>query len=268
MMIAIDTTLAKIAPVIVSTFTMRYSSAPAAPVGHRRRLVELHVRRDGGADEGDGEEEVLLAPHAVRPQEVRRPPRGPTGLAEHRRDRVGDERQAQQEEHPLGVAVVAEHHHGPHHDRGDRHGDVARHAEDLEGGPDAGELRHHQTQVGDEQAHDGEGGGPQRELLADERHQALAGVGAEAGRHLLHDDQRHRDQQHQEEGGVAELRARPTRRWRCHRRRSRRWPRSARGRAPPTRPSTAAGAGPRTGAARARAGVRGGGLIGHRTSLR
>ena len=74
-------------------------------------------------------------------------------------------------------------------------------------------------------ADDGEGRQAQGELLADQRGQALAGVGAQAGRHLLHAPRADGDQHHEEQGAVAELRPRPRRRWRCRRRRCRRWPR-------------------------------------------
>ena len=50
----------------------------------------------------------------------------PVGMPEHRRDRVGDEDQSQQEEDSLCVAIGAEEHQGPDHDGGDGHAEVAR----------------------------------------------------------------------------------------------------------------------------------------------
>ena len=122
--------------------------------------------------------------------------------------------------HALGVAVRAEHDDGPDRDRGDRHRDVARHAEQLERGADAGELRDDEADVGDDEAHDRERGDPQRELLADQRHRDPRRCRHRAARtsparpraptvtSTITNSVR-----------VAELRSRPTRRWRCHRRR-------------------------------------------------
>ena len=106
----------------------------------------------------------------------------------------------------FGVAVGTEEHERPDGDRGDGDRDVARHVEELERGGDAAELGHHQADVGDGEGGDGEGGETEVELLPDEGGQALAGVGRQPGHHLLDDDVGHRDQHHQEEGAVDELR--------------------------------------------------------------
>ena len=127
-------------------------------------------------------------------------------MAEDGGDRVGDEDDGEQQEDALGVAVGAEEHERPDGDRGDRHREVARDAEEVEGGGDAAELGDHQADVGDGEGGDGEGGEPEGELLADEGGQALAGVDGQAGHHLLHDDVGDRDEHHQEERPVDELR--------------------------------------------------------------
>ena len=75
--------------------------------------------------------------------------------------RIGEEHQRQDEEDPLGVAVGAEQDQRPDGDGGDRDGEVAADAEQLEGGADAGELRHDQAHVGHDQADQGEGGDAQ-----------------------------------------------------------------------------------------------------------
>ena len=46
-----------------------------------------------------------------------------------------------------------------------------------------------------------------RELLADETSKPFARVHAQAGAHLLNHDERHRDENHQEQSPIAELRA-------------------------------------------------------------
>ena len=130
----------------------------------------------------------------------------PVGVRQHGGDRVGDEDEGEEQEDPLGVAVGAEEHERPDGDGGDRHRDVARDVEQLERGGDAAELGHHQADVGDGEGGDGEGGEAEVELLPDERGQALAGVDGQAGHHLLDDDVGDRDQHHEEEGAVDELR--------------------------------------------------------------
>ena len=77
--------------------------------------------------------------------------------------------------------------------------------EQLERRADPGELRDHQPGVGQQHAEQRHPGQPQAELLPDQRGQALAGVGAQPDRHLLHQHQRDRDQHHEEQGPVDEL---------------------------------------------------------------
>ena len=112
---------------------------------------------------------------------------------------------AKQQEGSLRVAVGADDDQQPDGNGGDGHRDVARHPEELEGGPDAGELGHHQSYVGNGEGQDGEGREAQRELFADQRSQPFAGVGSQAGHHLLDADVAHGDQHHEEQGAVAEL---------------------------------------------------------------
>ena len=111
----------------------------------------------------------------------------------------------QQQEDPFGVAVGADDDQHPDGDGGDGHRDVARHAEQLEGGADAGELGDHQPDVGHGEGQHGEGRQAQGELLTDQGGQPLAGVGGQAGDHLLDADVAHGDQHHEEQRPVAEL---------------------------------------------------------------
>ena len=129
-------------------------------------------------------------------------------MAEERRQRIGDEHQAQQQEHTLGVAVGAEEDQRPDHDGGDRDREIARHAEELERARDARELGHHEAEVGHGEADDREEREPQGELLADEGGEPLAGEDGEAGDHLLDDHVGDRHEDDEEQGAVAELRPR------------------------------------------------------------
>ena len=164
-----------------------------AAVGDRGRLVQLHVRRDRRADDRHREEQERLAADEVGPQGVLRdlPQSGSASTIE-----IGYARNTkrEQQEDPLRPPV------GPEARttlkitrRRDRHRDVAGDAEDLHRRADAGELRDDEPEVRDQQADHRERAHPQRELLAHERDQALAGVRAEPGRHLLHDHERHGD---------------------------------------------------------------------------
>ena len=130
----------------------------------------------------------------------------PVGVPQHRRDGVGDEDESHEQEDALGVAVGAEQDQGPDDDGGDRHAEIAGHPEEAEGRGDAPELGHHEAEVGDGEGEDGEGSEPERELLADERGQSLAGVDGEPGHHLLDHDIEDRDDDHEEQRPVAELR--------------------------------------------------------------
>ncbi len=76
----------------------------------------------------------------------------------------------------------------------------------------------------------GEGRAAHAEALADQVREALAGRRAHARAHLLHDGQADGDEHEHPEQAVAVLRADAGRRWRCRRRRCRRWRRSGRDR--------------------------------------
>ncbi len=192
---------------IASTRWKRYSLGLDPLVDHGARLVELDVRRDGGPDQRHREQQERLGGDEVGPHRV-----GghllPVGVGQHGGDRVGDEDEGEEQEDALGVAVGAEEHERPDGHGGDRNREIARDPEELEGGGDAAELGHHQPDVGDGERGDGEGGQAEVELLADEGGQALAGVDGQAGHHLLDDHVRDRDQHHEEERAVDELRAR------------------------------------------------------------
>ena len=131
----------------------------------------------------------------------------PVGVGEHGGDGVRHEDERQEEKHPLGVAVGPEQDEGPDSDRGDRHREVARDAEDVEGRRDAAEFGDHQPDVRDGEGRDRERRHPQRELFADEGGQSLPGMHGQPRHHLLHHDVGDGDQHHQEERAVDELRA-------------------------------------------------------------
>ena len=173
-------------------------------VGDRGSNIKLHVRGDGRADQGHREQEERLAAGEVRPDELARR-LGQVRAGQHGGDRVGQERQGQDEEDPLGVPVRAEDHQRPDHHHRDRNGHVFADPDQLQRGGDPGELRHDQPDVGEQERQQRERRDPQRELLTDQCPEPFAGVSAQPGAHLLHHDQRHGDQHHQEQGLVAEL---------------------------------------------------------------
>ena len=116
-----------------------------ALVDHGARLVELDVGRDGGADERDRRARGTTWWRRSGATAVLAATCVPVGMGQHGGDRVGDEDEREEEEDPLGVAVGAEEHERPDGDGGDRDREVARDAEELEGGGDAAELGDHEA---------------------------------------------------------------------------------------------------------------------------
>ena len=129
----------------------------------------------------------------------------PIGLRQERRDDVGDEHEREDEEHLLDALVAAADDQQPHGDRGDRHGDVARHAEHLHARRDAGELRERGAHVADEQGEHRKRREADAEALADERGESLAGDGAHLGRGHLDHQQQHAHHGDDPQRGVAEF---------------------------------------------------------------
>ena len=127
------------------------------------------------------------------------------GVTEERRHRVCKERQPHDQEDALRARVVAEDRHRPDRDQGHGYCDVAGDSEDFHRSAHTRELANRETGVGDEQQAHCAGARAQRELLTDQRAQALACIGAESRAHLLHDDEPDRYEHHQEQGSVAEL---------------------------------------------------------------
>ena len=170
-------------------------------------LVQLHVRRDRGSDQRDDEEQELLVGQQVRQQRVR-DDLAPVGMAEHHRDRIGDEDERQHQEHALDVAVRAEHDDGPDGDGGEGNGDVtADTPNSSNAAPMPANSETTRPRLATIRAHDRERSDPQRELLADQRHETFARVGAESRAHLLDDDEGDAREHHHPQRPVAELRA-------------------------------------------------------------
>ena len=165
---------------------------------NRGLQVELHPRRDGGADDPDGHVDVgLVTPDRALGQAGGFDERVvPVRPAEHAGDDVRDVKHAGDEEDLLDLFVVALDDQRPDEHRADGHADVFADAEEADGAGDSDEFRddvvevdHHQQDHHDERH-------AQAELLADEVGEALAGDGAHARAHFLHHDQGDRDRYH------------------------------------------------------------------------
>ena len=111
--------------------------------------------------------------------------RMPVRVPENGSNRIGDENERKEQEHPLGVAVGTEENERPDGDGGYGYGQVARDAEEIERSGNAAELGHHEAEVGDGKGRDSKGRDPKRELLSDERSQTFAGVRRRDGRPSL-----------------------------------------------------------------------------------
>ena len=129
----------------------------------------------------------------------------PLGMAEDHGDRIGHERQREQEEDPLGVAVRTDDDQQPDGHRSNRDRQIARHTPQFEGACDTCELSDDQAEVGYGEGEDGEGGQAQGELLADQGRQPLAGMCRQAGGHLLDAHVADGDDHHEEQHRVPEL---------------------------------------------------------------
>ena len=116
-----------------------------------------------------------------------------------------EEREGEHERDLLPFRVVPEHGQRPQHDERDRNRDESRDAEELHGCSDPGELAHRQSAVCDEEERQRNSRRANWELLADECTEPFSGVRAEAGAHLLDDDEGNGDEHHDEERAVGEL---------------------------------------------------------------
>ena len=156
----------------------------------------------------------------------------PVRVREDRRDRVGEERDRQPDEDPLGRAVGAAHDDQPDADRGDRHRRPARGrrpAPSAAPTPTKSEMQ--MPRFATSTASGGEHRPADAVLLADQLGQALAGDDAHARRQLLHDASETVISTIVHSSVVAVLGADRRSRSRCRRRRCRRWRRSGPGRA-------------------------------------
>ena len=139
-----------------------------------------------------------VAPCSAAPQ---------SGLARMPGDDVGEQHEAEDEEHPLHLAVRAAGDEQPDAHGDDGHGHVGRHVEEAARRGDARELRHGGAEVGDHRGEDREGGDLEAEVLADEAGEPASGDDADAGVHLLDDGEDGRDQHQQPDHAVAVARA-------------------------------------------------------------
>src|SRR5947209_16037362 len=161
-------------------------SARDALLDERALLEELHVRRDGRAEQADEDEDVVGVALDRRHEGPARD-RVPVGVAHDRRDGVGEEDERHQKEDFLDPLVRAEDDEIPEHRRGERHGQVAADAEEFRGRADADELADDQPAVGDEDDRDGEERPADAEALAYEVEEAAPRRRAQTRAHLLHD---------------------------------------------------------------------------------
>jgi len=123
-------------------------------------------------------------------------------------DDVGDEGESEGQEDALDQATIATHHDHPDQDGGadDRH--RQRHSEQTEPAGHPRKLRKGCTAVGDEHHHRRKQRPAHPETLTDQVHEALACDSAEAGDHLLRDDQCDHNRQEDPQQAVPVLGAR------------------------------------------------------------
>ena len=117
--------------------------------------------------------------------------------------RIREERQRHQNEDLLGDPVGAAHHEQPDDHRSDRDRHVLRDVCEREGGADTDELADADAEVRHQHRGRRERRPPDAVLLANQLGEALARHRPHACRHLLDDDQRHRDQDHHPDQVVA-----------------------------------------------------------------
>ncbi len=161
---------------------------------HRGLKVELHPRGNGGADDADQHVDVFFVPKigARRRHEGRFHRVGPVGMGQHPGDDIGDVEERSGQKDLFNRLVIALDHDQPDNQRADRNADPARHMKRLQAGGHSDELGHHVGKIDDDQGSHHQEGRPQAVFFADQIAQSLAGHGAHARAHLLHDDQPNR----------------------------------------------------------------------------
>src|SRR6185312_171851 len=169
---------------------------------HRGLDVELHVRRDRGADERHEQVEVAELQPRMRSDRLAQH-LAPIRLGEESGADVGQEGQGEEEEDLLHPAVGAAGDQQPDENGGGRHGDVAADPEQLRRRGDADELGDDDPQVGDQQGQQDEGRLAQGEGLAHQVRKPLAGDGSHAGAHLLDDADADGDHHHGPQQAIA-----------------------------------------------------------------
>jgi hypothetical protein len=160
-----------------------------ALLDHRRLDEDLHVGRDGRADERDDREEVAGGEVGARPREAARH-LAPVGARQEGRDDVAEEDERHHEEDALDAAVGAFDDQPPDGEGRQRHRDEARDAEQLGRRRDADELRDGHAAVGDEERQHHQHRPAHAELLADEVGEPLARHRPHPRARLLHDAER------------------------------------------------------------------------------
>ena len=118
-------------------------------------------------------------------------------MDDHRADRVGDEREHENEQGALHDAVAEEDDERPDHERGGGHRDDPLHSEQLEARGDPGKLRGDIGSVRDEQRDHRDDRPAHPEPLTNEVRQSLSCDRTHARAHLL-DDQEARGREEQE----------------------------------------------------------------------
>ena len=122
---------------------------PDPSLDDRRLDVELHERRDRRPRGGDEQEDIAGVQLDVR-RDDRVGDVAPIRLCEDRRDRVREERDRHQHEHPLRDLRRAADDEQPDPDRGDRHRDLKRDPGEAERGADPDELADADPEVRDQ----------------------------------------------------------------------------------------------------------------------
>ncbi len=131
----------------------------------------------------------------------------PTGAGQHSGDDVGKVEKRRREKNLLDALIGALDDQQPNRCGSHRHADVTRDVKQLQAAGDAGELRHHVAEVGDDQPQHHEKRDPQSVLFADEVAEPFSGDRAHAGRHFLHDDEGDGHGDHDPQQQISELRA-------------------------------------------------------------
>jgi hypothetical protein len=118
------------------------------------------------------------------------------GVCQRSGKNVGDIEERCGEEDFFHALVLAFHHDQPNDHAANRHGHVAREAEQFQAGRDADKFRDYVAEVDNQNSQHHQKRDAKAKLFADQVAKALAGDRAHAGAHLLHHDQGQRDGNH------------------------------------------------------------------------